>query len=73
MHSNALRHAFAQVNREILTFLSRGVFHALRIFGYRQNTAAQAGKTNMQVKQRAPRMHSDSAQFTHYQISMLIT
>lgn len=32
-----------------------------------QDPAAQPGKTNMQVKQRAPRMHCDSAQPAHHQ------
>lgn len=64
--SDALRHAFARVNREILTFQSHGVFHAQDIW-CRQDPVAQPGKTNMQVKQRAPRMHCDSAQLTHHQ------
>lgn len=59
--------AHAQVNRKILTFQSHGVFHTLRIFGHRQDPAAQPGKTNIQVKQRAPGMHCDSAQHTQHQ------
>lgn len=66
-HSNAPRHAFAKANRQILTFQSHGRFRGLRIFGHRQDPAAQPGKTNKQVKHRAPRMHCGAAQLTHHQ------
>jgi len=62
---------FAQVNRKILTFLSHDVFSMHS--GYLGTTAAQPGRTNMQVKQRDPEIDCDAVWLVNTQISMMIT